>query len=206
VAGILDIEAARSAVAAATHSLTGLSTSMFAVANTDLGPFFREVDDMIRLGEATRVALLAEALARGVVAASDCPSATSWVIQWAPSYRGGGASQLVTVAHASRAVRNAALAAAVLGARVGVRNAAVVLAEMDKLGSRLREEAVDAVLDGFIQVATDHGPKEIRGLRDALIATYGKEGSSRTDTTGSKPVPPCPSRSMMTGWPSTGYA
>ena len=121
---------------AATAALSGLSTSMFAVANTELGPFLRQVDDLSRQVEAARVAILAESLARGVVAASDCPSATSWVIQWAPSLRAGGAAQLVAVAHATRAVRNAGLAAAVLGARVGVRNAAVVLAEMDKLGPR----------------------------------------------------------------------
>src|SRR5450631_4923462 len=119
MAGILDIEAGRGAVVAATAALSGLAGSMYAVGNTELGPFFREVDDMIRLGEATRVAILAEALARGVVAASDCPSVTSWVIQWAPSFRSGGAAQLVSVAQATRTVRNGALAAAVLGARVG---------------------------------------------------------------------------------------
>src|SRR5450631_4420485 len=69
MAGILDIEAGRGAVVAATAALSGLAGSMYAVGNTELGPFFREVDDMIRLGEATRVAILAEALARGVVAA-----------------------------------------------------------------------------------------------------------------------------------------
>jgi hypothetical protein len=176
MSGTLNIEAARSAVAAATASMTGLAGSMFAVANTELGPFFREVDDMIRLGEAARVAILAEALGRGVVAESDCPSATSWVIRWAPSFRSGGAAQLVAVAQATRAVRNAGLAAAVLGARVGVRNAAVALAEMDKLRPRLRDEALEAVWEGFITIATDHGPKEIRALRDQLIATNGRQG------------------------------
>jgi hypothetical protein len=77
------------------------------------------------------------------------------VIAWAPTFRSGGAAQLVTVAHATRAARNTALAAAVLGARVGVRNAAVVLVEMDKL---------------------HHGPQQIRGLRERLIATHGHEG------------------------------
>jgi len=62
---------------------------------------------------------------------------------------------------ATRAVRNAGLAAAVLGARVGVRNAAVALVEMDKLRPRLRDEAVEAVWAGFIQIATDHGPRQI---------------------------------------------
>jgi Domain of unknown function (DUF222) len=115
------------------------------------------------------------ALSRGVVAGSDCPTATAWVIQWAPSFRAGGAAQLVTVAHATMAVRNAGLAAAVLGARVGVRNAAVALVEMDKLRPRLRDEAIEAVWEGFLQIATDHGPTEIRRLRDKLIATYGQQ-------------------------------
>ena len=136
MSGILGVEAARSAVAAATTSLTALAQSVFAVGNTELGPFFRDLDDLGRQVEAARVAVLAQA---------------------------------------SRAVRNAALAAAVLGARVGVINASVVLAEMDKLRPRLREEAREAVLDGFIAIATEHGPREVRALRDALIATYGDQ-------------------------------
>ena len=179
MAGILDIEAGRAAVCAAAASLTGISGSVFAVASTELGPFFRQVDDLSRQLEAARVAILAEALTRGVVAQSDCPSAASWVIHWGPSYRAGGAAQLVAVAHgvnASSAVRNIGLAAAVLGARVGVRNAAVVLEQMGRLRPRLRDQAVEAVWAGFIQIATDHGPRQIRSLREKIIATYGRSG------------------------------
>ncbi|MEP7193254.1 MAG: hypothetical protein ABI903_10345, partial [Actinomycetota bacterium] len=68
MSGTLNIEAARSAVAAATASMTGLAASVFAVGNTELEPFFRQVDDLSRQVEAARVAILAEALARGVVA------------------------------------------------------------------------------------------------------------------------------------------
>jgi hypothetical protein len=78
-----------------------------------------------------------------VVAESDCATVAGWVIHWAPSYHEGGAGALVRVTQATRLVRNAGLAAAVLGARVGVRNAAVALAEMDKLRPRLRDEALD---------------------------------------------------------------
>ena len=166
----------RAAVSAASAMLAVLPGSVVAVGNAELGPFFRDVDDLSRRVEAARVAILGEALSRGVVAESDCPSATAWVIDWAPSYRAGGAAQLVRVTHATRAVRNTGLAAAVLGARVGVRNAAVALAEMDKLRPRLRDEAVEAVWEGFLQIATDHGPGEIRGLRDKLIAAHGHQG------------------------------
>ena len=91
MAGILDIEAGRAAVCAATASLTGLSGSVFAVADAELGPFFGQVDDLSRQVEAARVAILAGALTRGVLARSACPGAVSWVIQWGPSYRAGGA-------------------------------------------------------------------------------------------------------------------
>jgi len=84
MAGMLDIEAGRAAV-------SGISGSVFAVADAELGPFFGQVDDLSRQVEAARVAILAEALSRGVVAQSVCPSAVSWVIQWGPSYRAGGA-------------------------------------------------------------------------------------------------------------------
>ena len=159
-------------MSATTAFLAGLGDSVFAVGNTELGPLFRQVDDLKRQVEAAQVVTLSEALGRGVVAESDCPTATSWVIQWAPSFRSGGAAQLVTVTHATRAVRNATLAAAVLSARVGVRNAAVALAEMDKLKPRLGDEAAEtmreAIWEAFIQVGTDHGPKEIRCLRDKI--------------------------------------
>ncbi|HEX7463072.1 MAG TPA: DUF222 domain-containing protein, partial [Dermatophilaceae bacterium] len=170
------IEQRRAAVAAASSLLAGLGAVASGVGNADLGPFFRDVDDLARQVEAARVALLGEALSRGVVAGSDAPSAAAWVIQWAPSFHAGGAAQLVTVTHATRAVRNVGLAAAVLGARVGVRNAAVALVEMDKLRPRLTDEAVEAVWEGFLQIATDHGPREIRGLLDKLIAAHGHEG------------------------------
>jgi len=174
--GTPTIEARRTAVAVATSLLAGLGESVVAVGNRELGPFFRQVDDLSRQVEAARVAILAEALRRGVVASSDCATAAGWVIDWAPSFQAGGAAQLVRVAHATRSVRNLALAAAVLGARVGVRNAAVALVEMDKLRPRLRDEAVEAVWAGFLAIAADHGPAEIRGLRDKLIAIHGHEG------------------------------
>ena len=96
------IEARRAGVAAASLLLAGLGDAVVAVGNDDLGPFLREVDDLSRQMEAARVALLGEALSRGVVAGSECPSAAAWVIQWAPSYKAGGAAQLVTVGHATR--------------------------------------------------------------------------------------------------------
>ncbi|MEO8830445.1 hypothetical protein, partial [Lapillicoccus sp.] len=55
----------RAAVAAAREALTGLSVVLWQAQGDELGPLFREVDDLIRLGEAARVAVLAEAVDRG---------------------------------------------------------------------------------------------------------------------------------------------
>ena len=163
-------------MAEASAALADLSESVHAVGNTELEVFFGEVDDLSRQLEAARVAILGQALSRGVVAQSDRANPTSWVIGCAPSYRAGGAAQLVRVTRATQTVRNTGLAGAVLGARVGVRNAAVALTQMDKLRPRLKDEAVATVWAGFLQIATDHGPAQIRELRDKLIATYGHDG------------------------------
>ena len=73
------IQQRRAAVAAASLLLTGLGDAVVSVGNEDLGPFLREVDDLARQMEAARVALLAEALSRGVVAGSDAATAAAWV-------------------------------------------------------------------------------------------------------------------------------
>ena len=101
------IEQRRAAVAAASLLLAGLGEAVVAVGNAELGPFLRQVDDLSRQVEAARVAILGEALSRGVVAGSEGATASAWVIQWAPSLRAGGAAALVTVTEATRAVRNA---------------------------------------------------------------------------------------------------
>ena len=95
MSGALRIARARAAVAEASAALAGLGESVHAVGNTELEVFFGEVDDLSRQVEAARVAILGQALSRGVVAESDCANATAWVIRCAPSYRGGGAAQLV---------------------------------------------------------------------------------------------------------------
>lgn len=177
-AAALLIEQLRVAVPEMSALLARLPLAAVAVGNNELAPLFSQLDELKRYGEASQVAILGQALDRGVVAQSDSASASSWAIGSAPSLRSGGAAQLVAVAQAigpARAARNPGLAAAVLGARVGVGNAAVVLVEMDKLRPRLRDEAVEAVCAGFIEIASGHGPREIRLLRDRLIATYGRD-------------------------------
>src|SRR6185436_1837857 len=205
--GTLRIARARAAVAEASAALADLSESVHAVGNTELEVFFGEVDDLSRQLEAARVAILGQALSRGVVAQSDRANPTSWVIGCAPSYRAGGAAQLVRVTRATQAVRNTGLAGAVLGARVGVRNAAVALTQMDKLRPRLKDEAVATVWAGFL--ADRHRPRpgpDPRAAGQADRHLRARRGSSNAARTSSRTRSASPSRSMTTGSPSTGCA
>jgi hypothetical protein len=62
------------------------------------------------------------------------------------------------------------------GAQVGVNNAAVALVEMSKLRPRLGDEAIEAVWEGFIQIATDRWrPNENlqRGARSGVTKEPG---------------------------------
>src|SRR6476660_3674682 len=177
----------RELVRAAVDALAGVEGVLHQGLGAELGPFFAELDALRRGCEAGQVATLAEALERGEVSSS-CATAAGWVLEWAPSYPSGGDGDLVKVAQAclGRPVGLGAaqvldhgsvqrLRSCVLAGRVGVRGAAVALAEMAKLGPRLTPAALPTVWDGFLQVAQEAGPREIRGLRERIIATYGRQ-------------------------------
>ena len=144
--------------------------------SAELGPLFGEIDRLQAVLGALKVAVLDQALTRGDVRASDAASPAGWVRQWGPSYRAGGAAALVKVAEAVAKPDNGPLAEAVLAARVPVRNAAVALAEMDKLLPRLTPACAETVLAGFVAIAESDGPAQIRALRPQLIAKYGRLG------------------------------
>ncbi|HET7660455.1 MAG TPA: hypothetical protein VFK66_08705, partial [Oryzihumus sp.] len=168
-------------VDAAAEVLTGLVEVVHQCQGSGLGPAMGRLDVLRRLVEAAQVTVLGEGLERGEAASSTCASAAGWVLEWAPSYRSGGAGDLVKVAQAciGRPVGSGhvldhgsvqRLRSCVLSGRVGVRGAAVALAEMAKLGPRLTPQAVGTVWAGFLAVAAEAGPREVRGLRERIIA------------------------------------
>ncbi|HET7660099.1 MAG TPA: hypothetical protein VFK66_06885, partial [Oryzihumus sp.] len=137
-------------VDAAAEALAGLVEVVHQCQGSGLGPAMGRLDVLRRLVEAAQVTVLGEGLERGEVASASCSSAAGWVLEWAPSYRSGGAGDLVRVAQAciGRPVGAGGchvldrgsvqrLRSCVLSGRVGVRSAAVSLAEMAKLGPRV---------------------------------------------------------------------
>jgi len=166
----------RSAVDGACEALTGIDSVLHQASGSDLGPLFRKVDDLARRVEAARVAILSEAMERGEATSTLARAHVGWVIEWAPSLRAGGASRLVAVVAASREERCVQLRAALLEGRVDVGNAAVCLGEMARMEVQLTPEAVPTVWTGLLDLASEHGPREIRALRPRLMAAYGRAG------------------------------
>ena len=99
----------------------------------------------------------------------------AWVRTWAPTMKSGGAA-MVRLTERLRSPERSQLREAVLAGRVGVRNAAVCVQEMDRLTPRLCPEAVPSVWGALIQLGSQFGPREIRAVRPRLLAEYGADG------------------------------
>ncbi|GAA1237461.1 hypothetical protein GCM10009657_11380 [Oryzihumus leptocrescens] len=192
----LSLARRRELVRAVTDVLVGVEGVLHQGVGAELGPFFAELDALRRGCEAGQVATLAEALERGEV--STCATAAGWVLEWAPSYRSGGAGDLVKVAQAcvGRPVGAGAahvldhgsvqrLRGCVLAGRVGVRCAAVALTEMRKLGPRLTPAALPTVWEGSWPWRRRRGRGRCGVCGSGSSPPTGARASSRCARTGS---------------------
>lgn len=176
MAGQLTLAARREAIASFGAAMTGIGDVLWQGQGQDLGEVFRELDDAARLLEAARVAVLSEAKDRGETTRSLAGAGVGWVLQWAPGLGPGGAKLLHDVVVGTSAPLARPLREAVVDGRVSVRNASVVLAEMDRLETRLTQQARPTVWAGLVAIAESGGPRQIRALRPALLAEYGRVG------------------------------
>ena len=164
------------AVAAGTSALRSLLGRLHQAGSERLGPMFAELDELKLLAEAGQVSVLVRGCRAGTCRPRMPRRPRGGSAHGPHSYAAGGAAALVQVTVAIAQERNRVLREAVLAARAPVRNAAVALAEMDKLRPRLTPECHGTVLEGFVALAEGQGPREIRALRPALIAKYGHLG------------------------------
>jgi hypothetical protein len=142
-----------------------------------LAGLLREVDGLGGACDAARVAVTAEASARGETSGGAAAmTVTQWVRKHAPTTRAGGAGQVAALAAAFAKPANAAVKAAVDTGRLPVRSAAAVVVEADKLRPALAPGAEPHVLEGLIAMSVDHGPRGCRLVRPSLLARYGHDG------------------------------
>ena len=166
------------AMAAGLSGLRSLLGRLHQAGSDRLGPMFAELDELKMLTEA--------GAGRGAAGPGavpwGCPGLgggvpAGWVRQWGRSYLAGGAAGLVRVAVAIGQERNRVLREAVL-ARAGAGAQRGGGAGRDGQAAAPVDPGVRAstVLGGFVALAEGQGPREIRALRPALIARYGRLG------------------------------
>jgi hypothetical protein len=164
-------------IEAARVACEGLGGELWRAGGERLAAVLAALDSMVVAGEAARVVVTAEAVARGETGAGpQALSPVQWVRAHAPSTRAGGAGNVVALAEAFAVPGNAPVKAAVLSGALPVRSAAVVVAEADRLRPLLAEGAEPAVLDGLITMAVQHGPRGCRMVRPRLLARHGLDG------------------------------
>jgi len=162
-------------VASALGLLRALPALLWQASGSDLGGLLADLDALAAVAGGTRVAVAAEAMERGEIAASQSANTRAWVATHAPSLGlGSGAGQVANLVEQTH--RKPALAPvreAVISGRLPVPVAQVVLAEFDTLRRQTIPEAHHLVLDGLIRIGYEDGAREVRRLRPALLARYG---------------------------------
>lgn len=160
--------------------LRSAAESPWQLADAELSDLLGDIQALTVAADAARVGLVREGLERGVATGAcggtTAMSSTDWVLQCSPGMDAGTASRVATAAQACRVRSHAALADAVISGRVGLPNAVEVLREFGRLEPRLVPEAAPTVLTGFVQVASEGEPRDIRELRQRIIARYGRQG------------------------------
>ena len=177
MAGGPGIEAYREAVAVAASALRALPDDLWRAGGTELGELVGEIGSLHQACEAATASVVHEAVQRGEPGSGPrARTAAQWLLAHAPTWRAGGAGQVVAVAEAFGVPGSAPVKDAVRSGRLPVRSAATVVAQADLLRPLLAAGAEQAVVDGMVEVAADHGPAACRQLRSALLARYGRDG------------------------------
>ncbi len=178
--GGMSFEERRAAVERACDALTGVDGELWSAGGAELGEFMSRLDEVALRVDAARVGVLREAVDRGE-AGSGRSGAHAWLLDHSPSLRAGGSARVVRLAEAAHDDRYAALVAAVREARVPLVTAAVVVEEFERLAPRLADGAEGPVLGGLVDVASWGRPKDVRGIRDRLVAKYGAAGEFQAE-------------------------
>jgi uncharacterized protein DUF222 len=180
MAGGMSFAKRRKALQRACTALDGLDAELWQAHGADLGPLMSFIDRLGEQVDGAKVAVLREAIDRGETGKGSAGT-HAWLLQWAPSYRSGGSSQLIRVVDATRDERYAQLREALATARVPVGNAACVVEEFERIRHRLHAEAQAPVMDCLVSLAESGGRRDIRAVRQRLVARYGNDGELQAE-------------------------
>jgi len=165
----------RQVLAACREATRDLHTVGYQCPSDELGGLVGELAELVALGMAQIVAVVADAEARGVVDASQYANTAQWVAEYGWHLR----RDAYTIAKTARLLARPDLtgvADSVLTADVDLGTAVVVVAEYDKLAPDLVDEAKPVVLGQLLDVGATCGPGAVRKLKQELLARWGQDG------------------------------
>ena len=172
----------RAAVSAARAALSGVAEALWAARGGELAEFMTELDDLVVRASAARVAVAAEADARGEIDASQCAGVRGWVEEHAPSTRAAGGAGVIArlvkdlTENGRRGRELAGVRAAVLDGALAPSVAVTVIDQFAKLAPRLADGVGPTVLEHMIDIGGSFGSRGVRDLRRGLIAQFGAPG------------------------------
>ena len=177
MAGGPGLEAQRAAVVTALEALRTVPDELWRAGGRELREMVGEIGALHQACEAATVAVVREAMDRGEPGSGPrARTAAQWLRAHAPTWRAGGAAQVVAVAEAFAVPGTAPVKAAVESGRLPVRSAAAVVRQADLLRPLLADGVEETVVTGMVDVAAEHGPAACRQLRTGLLARYGRDG------------------------------
>ncbi|TWP34927.1 alpha-E domain-containing protein [Leekyejoonella antrihumi] len=132
--------------------------------------------DLLQVAESAeraQVFVLADAITRGVIDASDAGSPVQWLTDMAPCLEPGQASRVVQVARIITDPANACLRGILVAGRVTVRGVHASVREARRVRAVLPDASWEQLLGYYLALA-DHCPTGVlRDLSKEIIAAYG---------------------------------
>lgn len=170
----------RESIGDARVALRDVASWLFQASGAELTEFVGDLDDLMRVAAAARVAATAEAAGRGEIVASTSPGTTAWVREHAPTTAEGGAADVAACALAAntRGDRQR-VGAAVIDAEFSARTGATILREMEKLRAEVIPGAMESVTEALLIMGRRHGPDGVKMVRPELLSRFGSREFQR---------------------------
>lgn len=171
-----------------TAALSSVRQEVGAATEAQLLDLVSELGELALWSDAAEVAVVGDALTRGLPAASQVPlSPADWIATASRRHTRGSASRVVKIAEALRSptiTRPAGalapgqdgevLGEAILGAVVPLPCGQVAMDEMRRLAPDLQPAFVPAAWEAYALVGAGGDPREVRRIRPELYARFGR--------------------------------
>jgi hypothetical protein len=166
---------------AVSDQLAKLPAELWRSGNDAFAAIASALDDVATRVECTRVALVDEAEARGVVAESSATSPAHWLMLHSAHLEPADASRTADLARDLRQPANQTLSAAVAGGTVTIRKAATVLRQLRQVEHRLDPLKREQALSSLTTMAQEGYDSQVRCVGRRLMALAGADRALEKD-------------------------